>query len=610
MYRVVMSFAAALGVVACTTVYESHSLLDPADPNRSALGMSYSLPKSFVYVKLLVDGTKARYAVCVSKEVAAPDPEHQYVMAHRNSVFSADDLKITKHKEKNFLTKIQIKAIDQTDTFVVNIAKSLGSLRGAGLLESGQFGGISCDSTSATVLANVTMDPSDEHDVATKQKSINHVMMRHARYMARKCDVESTGRDVSGWQSPQDLAEKRARANSINVAAAKKESEAAQRAKVLTLKAQKAANDVLQIAIDKIATAKDSKNLQDANAALTIAKSIAQDAAVAAQTATQAAETAHTNWVAAKKAEVTARKNAAKPPVLTAAGNACEEYQRLRNNHGPRNPPVRMLWKRPVIDVPVAPADCSVGFCYRHNLPYRFEMAVAGNSIVSGVFYMPNDSPLVAMDLTRGVAITKTTNITFDANTGQITEVTLKKGTQNGADGAEAVELALLPAAAVGAFFEAFSQTAGNMATAISSETTRIENEIARHEARQRLTRSGLALESGNVDSGRSNWPVKATNSVEVADQRASQFKVVKKEVSSLQPTEAARRAATTDQGNSVGQTGQPAQQPVQGQLPAINPSVPDNPFKPGAPLHNPFKPAGNSGVPKTNPFLPPGKKG
>ena len=60
-------------------------------------------------------------------------------------------------------------------------------------------------------------------------------------------------------------------------------------------------------------------------------------------------------------------------------------------------------------------------------------------------FSMPNSSPVIAMDITRGIAITKTTRITFDPM-GQPASVFLQKGDDKGADGAEAIELAKLPA--------------------------------------------------------------------------------------------------------------------------------------------------------------------
>jgi hypothetical protein len=143
-------------------------------------------------------------------------------------------------------------------------------------------------------------------------------------------------------------------------------------------------------------------------------------------------------------------------------------------------PIVKMKWVLPNIPKTVARARCDVGFCYRHTLPHTLHLVVGNSSIYSHTFQIPNSSPTVSLDLSRAIAVTKTTKITF-GRLGEITQIDVKKGRGDAAtglvvDGAEAVELALLPQAVINAYFTSLKGTTDIISSMFTSETTAINN--------------------------------------------------------------------------------------------------------------------------------------
>ncbi|HEY7428941.1 MAG TPA: hypothetical protein VH682_32220, partial [Gemmataceae bacterium] len=175
---------------------------------------------------------------------------------------------------------------------------------------------------------------------------------------------------------------------------------------------------------------------------------------------------------------------------------ACREYERLyrtpdedveyvdeqtgQKRKMKTKPIVRMAWVLPKIPTPVAQARCEVGFCYRHTLPHTLHLIVGSSSVYSYTFQLPNSSPIVSLDLTRAIAVTKTTKISF-GRLGEITQIEVKKGHGDAAtgvvtDGAEAVELALLPQAVINAYFTSLKGTTDIIANMFTSETTAINN--------------------------------------------------------------------------------------------------------------------------------------
>ena len=148
---------------------------------------------------------------------------------------------------------------------------------------------------------------------------------------------------------------------------------------------------------------------------------------------------------------------------------ACEEYLRLYNGnkrHGFQ--PIQMRWTLPDVPPVQEHPDCSAGICYRPLLPFTLTVSVGHSSVASQVFALPNISPVIAMDVTRGIAITKTTKIGFDEH-GQPTKFFIKKGQEDGKYGAEAVELAILPQTVINAYFGQLSLTLGDLNKSLST---------------------------------------------------------------------------------------------------------------------------------------------
>jgi hypothetical protein len=105
---------------------------------------------------------------------------------------------------------------------------------------------------------------------------------------------------------------------------------------------------------------------------------------------------------------------------------------------------------------------------------------VGGSTAYSFTFQIPNSSPIVSLDLTRAIAVTKTTKITF-GRMGEITQIDIKKGQGDATtgivtDGAEAVELALLPQKVVNAYFTSLKGTTDIIADMFTSQTTAVNN--------------------------------------------------------------------------------------------------------------------------------------
>ena len=186
--------------------------------------------------------------------------------------------------------------------------------------------------------------------------------------------------------------------------------------------------------------------------------------------------------------------------------HACREYKLMNRRFRATRDPVRIVWDIPKVPRRVARARCEVGFCYRHTLPHTMHLSVGGNTAYSHTFQIPNSSPIVGLDLTRAIAVTKTTKVTF-GRMGEITQIDVKKGQGDATtgivtDGAEAVELALLPQQVVNAYFSSLKGTTDIIASMFTSQTTAVNNrkqlvdaEVALINARKGVHGS-LALQS------------------------------------------------------------------------------------------------------------------
>jgi hypothetical protein len=166
---------------------------------------------------------------------------------------------------------------------------------------------------------------------------------------------------------------------------------------------------------------------------------------------------------------------------LLQADEACREYDRIAYDYSETRPPIEMSWVLPGGRYPVKP-DCSAGFCYRHTLPHTVQLRMAGGSMHSYTYQLPNASPIVAMDITRAITVTKTTEIDF-GELGQINKIFMRKGNEDGSKGSEAEGLALLPVTVVNAYFQGMQETAKLIAGTFTEEKGVLESKKARDAA-------------------------------------------------------------------------------------------------------------------------------
>ena len=225
--------------------------------------------------------------------------------------------------------------------------------------------------------------------------------------------------------------------------------------------------------------------------------------------------------------------------------DACREYRRITKTYSAKNPPIRMRWELPYVG-PVVKPDCSVGFCYRHTLPHTVQLAMAGSSVHSYTYQLPNASPIVAMDITRAITVTKTTHIDF-GELGQITKIFVQKGDVNGAKGSEAEGLALIPYNVVQAYFGAMSDTAKVIGTAFTSEKTMLADKMARDQAeidgikKRRALQAEIAQENGQAGE---DYAIMASNGLNVNVASAADAAVAAKAKADAAKAAAAKTAA------------------------------------------------------------------
>jgi hypothetical protein len=69
--------------------------------------------------------------------------------------------------------------------------------------------------------------------------------------------------------------------------------------------------------------------------------------------------------------------------------------------------------------------DCSAGLCYRPPLPYKMDINVDGSKTRS-IVLLPNEAPLVAIDIERAFFVNKVQTVEFDTN-GMLKTMTVTK---------------------------------------------------------------------------------------------------------------------------------------------------------------------------------------
>jgi hypothetical protein len=104
-----------------------------------------------------------------------------------------------------------------------------------------------------------------------------------------------------------------------------------------------------------------------------------------------------------------------KKAVAACAGaktSGCERFSRL-NSRKSRLIDLDVVPPEPIAETPVP--DCSAGICYRVKEPYILEYSTDGVRRAK-IVYLPNKAPLVEIDITRALFVSKIQKLQFDAN--------------------------------------------------------------------------------------------------------------------------------------------------------------------------------------------------
>lgn len=104
---------------------------------------------------------------------------------------------------------------------------------------------------------------------------------------------------------------------------------------------------------------------------------------------------------------------------------ACQRFSRL-NSHVPRLIDLNVVPPEPIAEAPIP--DCTSGLCYRVKEPYVLEYRVDGARRAE-IVYLPNKAPLVEINITRALFVSKIQKIEFDAN-GFLKQVYIEKGSE------------------------------------------------------------------------------------------------------------------------------------------------------------------------------------
>lgn len=195
---------------------------------------------------------------------------------------------------------------------------------------------------------------------------------------------------------------------------------------------------------------------------------------------------------------------------LRAASDALTAAMRIRINHGIREncsqaaasdpnkkelcgiysslrasrPKAALDAYAPVLPPQTELPDCSIGVCFRLPVPYRLTAGFKFGkdvAISSAVVALPNGGPIVATDFSRTPFVKKVINAGF--TDGMLTSLKIEKPS-------EAVQIAILPANIIAAFFEAITSTFGSRQKALEAEERYI-GALNKLEDARKTSRSG-----------------------------------------------------------------------------------------------------------------------
>jgi hypothetical protein len=429
MFCRVTTIALAASALAGCTVWTSETLDQVAKADRAPRGVMYALPKGVVTVTLTVLPSRGTFDLEFSEVQHVPDPELSYVLRYTPHPSYTDDVDV-KTKPNGLLELVNSKTKDQTPGVVVNLARLLAG--GGGIsakneldkVESNEGGGAKAE------LLKVTIDPLDDTQRRKLIGDMNTAMIAYRDARREDCApyVERNARNGrerdsknSTFKRTRDALTAQLRDTNVRVALTEGQLLAAAEALEAAKKNLQAKSGTLMNVPPLAPHRTPARSAQtrapgdysciadglpelvrvycDALARQAEASALSTEAINAVNSITTRVSMLDAQQQAHGFCPVYANMSAL-PPVHISV-HPFEEH-----GHTPGQADLAARIKAPK-------ADCTIGVCYRPKQPFRLEYAV-GAGRRSRIIEVPNESEIVAIDITRAFLVQKMQNITFD----------------------------------------------------------------------------------------------------------------------------------------------------------------------------------------------------
>jgi hypothetical protein len=365
--------------VGCSAL-SSQSVSDLARSGTGPEGTFYALPKGVVPFRLQVHPKHAVFEVVAYPVTYVADDAHKYFLQYLPRADATDHVTVSVNKQ-SFLKSITANVTDETGNIILSIFR--GNKQKSGTTLQGAF--VTDDPTE--VLDNITIDPVDRDERDALRARFGYAIMSFVGRMKRKCAsyadaAQTTTSDLPPLQKElADLKAKEAKATDPNEKAQLKKDIAAKAGEIATVEAELKALD----GVWKGGTCKEYDRLYEEYGGDLLHKGKDQ-------------------WA---------------PPRDINLADVPAQWRGIVS---------LMLHKPPVIYVaPDKPVDCRVGACYRPARTYALEVSIAGGGSALVPIVLPNGGPLVALDITRAFLVNKVTDLTFDPETGLLTQFKIDK---------------------------------------------------------------------------------------------------------------------------------------------------------------------------------------
>jgi hypothetical protein len=393
-------------------------------------GVFYSLPKALVDVTLLVSTTTPSFSVDVSEAKFVPDAAHTYYLQY--PLTNYHDAINVEVGSNTFVRKVESTSYDKTKDVVVNVANA--AVRGFEVNEAG---------SDLVPLTKVSIDPSDEGERLLVLSVLNKAIEYHIRTQTKVCTNLRT-KKVSSLPlayNQQQEGDVQSRIDKLCNALAAMNSFYNDLDNCKSGDRSRCERD----AVEKAGTCRQS----NANSNLACQATSNRDCRQAVPADAE---------VIACKANCTG--NNARQCQERCAFTGILKCQQEQNACPTKHAGCPILPPRLTLDIaryggrgidPTPPQgraspNCTEGICYRPKEPFRIDYGV-GSIRRSRIVEIPNEAPLIGIDIRRALFVEKVINIEFDAD-GFLQEVRIGKPSETLA--VSSLPLAVIDAIATG----------------------------------------------------------------------------------------------------------------------------------------------------------------